>query len=144
LREILTAQKLHHEVRLPAVGAEVGHVDDVGVTNAVGEVGFTQKPRSGLGHGREKRAQNLDRDALSNLPVYGLVHRAHRSFTDESDDLVFAESSTRYERCAASPVRPLPCFVKAILRCSVHGFPRCSGYLAERNRWRRKFVIIIN
>ena len=101
-REILAVQQLHHEVAPPRVLADIADVDDVRMANARGQLRFVQESSARGRHRRERRAENLDREALAGRRAHGLVDGAHRSDAEKTFDLVLAES-----RSCAENRRPL-------------------------------------
>jgi hypothetical protein len=92
LGERLALEELHHHER-PAVagGAEVGDVDDVLVADRGGEPRLLLEPRDDLILARVLVEQDLDRDALADQRVGGLVDRAHAALADLARDVVAAE-----------------------------------------------------
>ena len=120
-REILAVQQLHHEVAPPGVLADVADVDDVRVANARRQLRFLQESSARGRHRRERRAENLDREALAGRRAHGLVDGAHRSDADEPFDLVLAEprscAENRRPLFHRSPFSFFSCHIQTTCRC---------------------------
>ena len=110
---------LHHEEERAVVGgAEVGDVDDVGVLDARGGARLAPETLDQIGRARVRRVQDLDRHALADLDVLGLVDAAHAAFAAQALDVVaageqrpdharaFFERLGRGRRLAAFAARP--------------------------------------
>ncbi len=106
LREILTAQQLHHQIGVFAFVDRLGHVDDVGVAHADRDLRLAQKSFAGLGHRGEAATEDLHRHALTGV-VRALVNRPHGAGADEAYDAILAEHRARADRADAVLVPPL-------------------------------------
>ena len=125
LAEVLAAEQLHHEVRAAVVAARVEHRDDVRALDGAHRARLAREPRDDVLVGRELRVDELDRDALAEPDVLGLVDGAHAAMTDETAEDVATRDRLADERLAGCP-RALPAARRdrsprpALLSRSVH------------------------
>jgi hypothetical protein len=93
--QALPVQVFHHqEHHALGRGPEIGHVDDVGMTDAAGGLGLDQELLDHVLLAREVVVQHLDGDRLFDDHVLGAVHHAHAALADDALDLVIFEDHT--------------------------------------------------
>ncbi len=97
-REIFTAQELHHQVRLPVVGAtEVEHGDRVGMVQLAGSPRFGHEAQRRVLVRQEVRVNDLDRYRAAERGLLGAVHPAHTADADQIEDVVAARKRLAHE-----------------------------------------------
>jgi hypothetical protein len=88
-REILAAQKFHHQIRLAVVGtAEVEHGDRVRMVQLAGCARFGHEAERGVFIRQEMRMDDLDRDGAAERRLLRAVHAAHAADADQVEDVV--------------------------------------------------------
>ncbi len=87
--QVLPLQELHRDVDQAVAGLpEVRDVDDVLVADARGALRLLQEARDQLGTAAQIGEEDLQRDALADDRMLGLVHRAHAPLAHLADDPV--------------------------------------------------------
>jgi hypothetical protein len=90
-RERLAVEHLHHEVGHPPEGADVRHVDHVGVADARRRPALAEEALDDLDVAREVGAQGLEGHPLAEVAVLGLVDDPHAPFAELAEHLVAPE-----------------------------------------------------
>jgi hypothetical protein len=90
--EVFAVEEFHHEKGHAVFDADVGDIDHVGVAHPRGGAALAEKARDALGLGEGGCVQGLQRHALAQVHVLGLVHRAHAPAPDGAEEGVAAEA----------------------------------------------------
>jgi hypothetical protein len=98
LGEVVPADIRHHEEDEPFHLVDRVDVDDVGVVERGGGLGFAKEARADLASERELRRQDLDRDVPLEPPISRAVDDAHPAASDLGLELVVRREDALYVR----------------------------------------------
>jgi len=91
-----------HAAEIRRVAKEIKDPAHVGMGNLSSQVDFTLEPRHRVGLGQDFRPDSLDRYALVQFLIFGLIYLAHTPAGDETHN---AESPSKHLRLQELPVR---------------------------------------
>ena len=92
LDQIAPGEKLHGDIRAPALLAEVVYLDDVGVIQVCRRTSLSDETFPGFRLFRQLGHDHLQRHQAVELGITGAIHHAHTALADPVEQLVAADT----------------------------------------------------